>query len=126
GKKAEKPSAKSRAPGTGEESRVTLTQKCRVPSVLGGPTSAPAAAAAAPVAAVQAQPGAEPVAAVASLAPAVAASAAAAAAVAAGGRNLSAAMVAAQSPRRTREGRWPGSYPCPRPQRSSGASWQAP
>ena len=39
---------------------------------------------------------------------------------------LLAAMVAAQSPRRTREGRWPGSYPGPRSQRSSDASRRTP
>jgi len=87
--------------GAGKESRMTLTQQYRVPSVPGARASSLAAAAVAvavvaPAAAMQAQPGVAPVAVVAARVPAAAALAAAAAALAAGGRNSSAAMVVVQ------------------------------
>src|SRR6185312_6607085 len=142
--------------GAGKESRMTLTQQYRVPSVPGARASSLVAAAAAAAvavavavvaraAAMQAQPGPAPVAAVLAAAawaqpgvapvvaaavrvPAAAALAAApaAAALAAGAMNSSAAMVVVQLRQRARGGRQPGSCLGLRPQKTSGASRRAP
>src|SRR6185312_1048966 len=105
--------------GAGKESRMTLTQQYRVPSVPGARASSLVTAAAAVAvavavvaraAAMQAQPGPAPV----------------AAALAAGAMNSSAAMVVVQLRQRARGGRQPGSYLGLRPQKTSGASRRAP
>jgi len=129
--KEKKPSAKSEASRIRGVNGRTLTQEHRASSVHGGSStaSAPVAAAvahlvagAAPVTAAEAHQVA------AAAAPMVMAEAqpVAAAAVATGRRHLLAVVVAARLLRRSRESWGPGSYPGPRPQRSSNAFRWAP
>jgi len=131
--KEKKPSAKSKAPRIRGVNRRTLTLKRRVSSVHGGWATTSAAAAALVVAVVVEAAAAAPEA--AAEAQLVAAAAAlvvaephlvATTAVAARGRHLSAVVVAARLLRRSRESRGLGSYPGPRPQRSSDALRRAP